>query len=87
MWEFFNENTRECLITIAIGAIAMGLVDTYFGTPGLNRQRESTVAADQPPRPQFTSSPPPWRPGAPHNPQECIARGGIDMGRYCHNFH
>jgi hypothetical protein len=25
----------------------------------------------------------PWHPGLPRNPQQCAARGGIDMGRWC----
>jgi hypothetical protein len=85
--DFFKDNVTGIITGGAIVGVAV-----YLMTPAQTQPRVSqpdTFQQRPPPAPEVDRRPPrrPWYPGAPRNPQECIARGGIDLGTGCRGFH
>jgi len=82
--EWLDEHRSALFLGVIIGCVGFRALDLWYS------RDTNHFAADPIQHGQHLQGPPqhrPWFPGAPRNPQECIARGGIDIGTGCRGWH
>jgi hypothetical protein len=78
-----TEYIKDHAVDIVLGALILAtVIYALFPNYMSGISHPEAYQQQQSLRPQF-----PWHPGMPRNPRECVARGGVDMGTWCHHYH